>query len=73
VIDYRSLGALPEAVGLVAGLKPTRVQNYGLLSTVNRAKIFSYYVMYSGIGLTVPIFLYRKLKYKLYKYFKKRG
>jgi glycosyltransferase involved in cell wall biosynthesis len=73
VIDYRSNGAFPEAVGLVSGLKPTRNQNYGLLSSLNRARIFSYYIVYSSLGLTVPVFIYRKMKYKLYKFFKKHG
>jgi glycosyltransferase involved in cell wall biosynthesis len=73
LIDYRSLGALPEAVGLMNGLKPTNNQNYALLTAANRARIYSYYLVYSSIGLTVPIFLYRKLKYRLYKFFKKHG
>jgi len=73
LMDYRSNGAFPEAVGLIAGLKPTNNQNFSLLNAVNRTRIYTYYIVYSGIGLTMPVFLFRKLKNRLYKYFKKNG
>jgi glycosyltransferase involved in cell wall biosynthesis len=73
VIDYRSNGALPEAVGLIAGLKPSNVQNFSLLNGLNRTKIYTYYFLYSGIGLTMPVFLFRKLKNRLYKFIKKNA
>ena len=73
VIDYRSLGALPEAVGLVSGLKPTRNNNYQLLNVFNRTIIFSFYMLSSTVGLITPVVIYRKFKNRLYRFFKRRG
>ena len=73
LLDYRTLGALPEAVGMTGGLLPTRNKNYGLLNLVNRSRILFYYFTFSVIGLTLPLFIYTRVKYKMYSYFKKNG
>jgi glycosyltransferase involved in cell wall biosynthesis len=73
LIDYRTNGALPEAAGLLRGMRPGRNKNVELLSGLNRPRLYFYYMTYSAIGLLTPIFLYKKLKHRIYKFFKKKG
>jgi len=73
LLDYRTLGAYPESVGMMRGLLPTANKNYKMLNMVNRVRIFFYYSASSIIGLTMPLFIYRRLKYKMYNYYKKGG
>ena len=73
LLDYRTLGAYPESVGLTMGMFPVRNNNYQLLSLFNRIKVMLYYCASSAIGLTMPLFIYNRLKYKMYNYYKKAG
>ena len=73
LLDYRSHDAFPEAVGLMNGMRPARNQHYKLLSLANRIKILFYYGLYSLAGLTMPIMIYSRLKYKLYQFVKNHG
>lgn len=71
VIDYKSNGALPAAVGLVQGLHPVRNTNFKLLSAVNRVKLYSMYLLFSGAALVTPAMLFNKVKSALYARLKK--
>lgn len=71
ILDYKENGALPEAVGLIAGLNPLKNINFKLLSFQNRLLVLGLYVWSSVFGLLVPIFLFKMLKQKLYTFFKK--
>lgn len=73
LMDYRSLKAFPEAVGLMRGMRPTRHANFKLLNGFNRIRLYFYYLLFSAVGLLTPLFLYKKLKDRLYRYFKKRA
>lgn len=73
LIDYRVNGALPEAAGLLRGMRPARNENLKLLSGLNRPRLVFYYMTYSAIGLLTPVFVYKKLKTRIYKFFKKKG
>jgi hypothetical protein len=69
--DYKSIGALPEAVGLIIGLNPSKLPTYHFLSFLNRIRIWILYVLFSISALLLPSFIFQKLKNKLYKYYKK--
>lgn len=71
ILDYKSNKALPAAVGLLHGMKPTNSTNYKLLNSFNAFRIW---VVYLGVGITallMPVFLFRKLKTWLYSIVKK--
>jgi glycosyltransferase involved in cell wall biosynthesis len=71
IVDYKSNGAFPEAVGLVQGLHPAKDKNFGLLIFPNRLRIYGYYILFSIGGLATPVWLFRKIKMRLYRRFKK--
>lgn len=71
LLDYRSNKALPEAVGLVAGLHPTINKQFYLLSGINRLKIYTKYLLSTLIGILTPVFLFTKLKKGIYKFLRK--
>ena len=71
VVDYKSNGALPAAVGLVQGLHPARNTNFKLLSGVNKVKLYSMYLLFSGAALVTPATLFNKVKSTLYARLKK--
>lgn len=71
IVDYKSNGALPEAVGLMQGLYPAKDKNFQLLVFPNRLRIYGYYVVFGIGGLATPVWLFRKVKMRLYKRFKK--
>jgi glycosyltransferase involved in cell wall biosynthesis len=73
LLDYRTNRAFPESVGMTSGMFPRRNKNFRLLNFFNRIRIYGYYVIYSIIGLCLPLFLYRKLKYRIYRYYKGSG
>jgi len=72
ILDYKSNGALPAAVGLVSGMRPGRNLDFGLLSFGNRIKLRLYYSLYSVASLCIPSFLFMKMKQRLYRFAKKR-
>ncbi|MBS1490487.1 MAG: glycosyltransferase family 2 protein [Bacteroidetes bacterium] len=71
ILDYKENGALPEAFGLVAGLNPTKNKNYYRLNLPNKILIGLFYMSSSFIGLITPVFLFKKMKQRLYTFFKK--
>ena len=71
LLDYRENKAFINAVGLSIGLNPSRYINIKKLSFFNRAKIILIFWMSTIIGLLFPVFLFKKVKSKLYKIFKK--
>ena len=71
ILDYKENGALPEAVGLIKGMNPLRNKNFGKLIWFNKIIILSIYAMGSFAALIMPVFLFKKIKSKLYQYFKK--
>ncbi|HRH49718.1 MAG TPA: glycosyltransferase family 2 protein [Panacibacter sp.] len=71
ILDYKENGALPEAFGLVAGMNPLRNINYKKLNLHNRILLYILYISVSFFALITPIFIFKKLKTRLYRYFKK--
>lgn len=71
ILDYKENGALPEAIGLIIGLNPLRNQNFKKLIWRNRLAILFFYVCSVVLGLCTPVVLYKKLKQRLYTFFKK--
>lgn len=71
VIDYKDNGALPAAVGLVQGLNPVQNDNFKLLSPINKVKLYSIYVFFSGAALVTPTTVFNKMKSTLYARLKK--
>jgi hypothetical protein len=71
VLDYKSNGALPAAVGLLQGLIPSRNENTRLLNVFNRTKIWGWYIIASTAGLITPVALFKSLKHWLYNKLKR--
>lgn len=71
IVDYKSNGALPAAVGLVQGLMPSRNENTRLLNFFNRTKVWGWYFFASAAGLLTPVALFRQLKHWLYNKLKR--
>lgn len=69
--DYKSNDALPEAVGLIQGMFPSKYENFNLLSITNKIKIFLIYFIGSVISLMTPNFVFQKMQNKLYQRLKK--
>jgi len=71
ILDYKENNALPEAVGLMAGMKPSRNNNYNLLNTGGKIIISFIYLISSFFAFLMPVAIFNKVKPQLYKYFKK--
>ena len=71
ILDYKENNAFPEAVGLILGMNPLKVNNYKKLKIFNRISIFIIYLSSSFFALLTPVFIFKKIKGKLYRYFKK--
>lgn len=71
IVDYKSNGAFPAAVGLVQGLSPARNTDLHLLSYFNRFRIWGWYLIASLGGLLMPVSLFKRLKSWLYNLLKK--
>lgn len=67
LLDYRKNSALIAALGLREGLKLKYFKNYELFSTTDKLKLKTYYMLSSFLGLTIPVYLFEKLKKQLYK------
>jgi len=72
LLDYRSNDALPEAVGMINGLYPSRNKNFKELNLFNRQRIYFLYFLTSMAGLLVPVYFFIKLKPALYKWLRKK-
>ena len=66
IIDYKSNGAFPAAVGLVHGLLPSRNENTRMLNFYNRTRIWCLYFFSSTAALLTPVAIFRKIKHWLY-------
>jgi Glycosyltransferases involved in cell wall biogenesis len=71
ILDYKSNRAFPEAVGLMVGLRPSKNKNIYRLTWFNRIKIGFIYWFLSIIAFVTPVFLFTKLKNRLYKLVKR--
>lgn len=71
ILDYKSNGALPEAVGLMVGMNPRKNKNFSYLNLYNKVRIYFKYFFSTVIGFITPVFIFRKLKNKVYQFFKK--
>ena len=71
IVDYKSNGAFPAAVGLVQGLLPSRNENTRLLNYYNRIKIWGWYIFASTAGLIAPVSLFKRVKVWLYNKIKR--
>lgn len=71
IIDYRSCGAYPEAVGLAHGMYPRSNQDFSRLGFFGKTKIMLIYITASFGALLFPVFIFKKMKTALYNYFKK--
>lgn len=72
LLDYRSHGAFPEAVGMVLGLRPARNRHYASLSVWNKLRLQSYYLFFAALGLFTPLGIFRKYKVKVYSWLRRR-
>lgn len=71
LLDYRSNGAFPEAIGLVRGLNPYKNQNFKQLNRFNRMRIMGMYSFSSMAGVVTPVTLFKKIKTRVYNYLKR--
>jgi glycosyltransferase involved in cell wall biosynthesis len=71
LINYRSLGAFPEAWGLTKGLAPRKFFYFSELPAVRKIKIYAVYYLFTVIGLLTPVYVFNKLKAAAYRYAKK--
>lgn len=72
LLDYRSHNALPEAVGMINGLYPSRNKNFKELNLINRQRIYFLYFMSSLAGLLVPVYFFLRLKPAIYKWLRRK-
>ncbi|MBE7170990.1 MAG: glycosyltransferase family 2 protein [Williamsia sp.] len=72
LLDYRSNGAYPAALGLSRGMKPSSLPTYAFLSPWNKRRIGLLYRFSTLVGLTTPVYLFNKLKVKLYGLIKRK-
>lgn len=71
ILDYKSNNAVPEAVGLMVGMNPHKNSNFKLLNFYNKTRIYTKYFLSTFIGFITPVFIFKKLKNAIYKFFKK--
>ena len=73
LVDYRSNGALPAAVGLIQGLNPSKNKHINELSAYQRIRLWCIYIFYSVAGLLVPVSLFMRIKNSLYNRIKSKN
>ena len=71
ILDYKENNAFPEAIGLLVGMYPNKNKNFGILNTSNKVITLFIYLFYSVLALLTPVFLFKRFKSQLYKFFKK--
>ena len=71
ILDYKSNGAFPEAIGIISGLNPLKNKQFFLLGFFDRLTIFFRYIFFSFFALMTPASLFKRHKNRLYKFFKK--
>lgn len=71
ILDYKSNGALPEAVGLTVGMSPSKNKNFSYLNFTNKMRIYFKYLFSTFIGFITPVIIFKKLKNTIYQLYKK--
>ena len=71
ILDYKENGAMPEAFGLIVGLYPGKNRNFKKLNFLNRIYIYINYFVFTIGAILMPVAIFKKIKSKLYRYFKK--
>jgi len=71
ILDYKENHAFPEAIGLLVGMYPSKNKNFSVLNIQNKATTLFVYLFYSALALLTPVFLFKRFKSRLYKFFKK--
>ena len=71
ILDYKENNAYPEAAGLIMGMRPSKNTNFSKLNWYNKIKIHTLFFVSSFGAVLMPVFLFNKMKTKLYKHFKK--
>lgn len=72
LLEYRNCGGFVDAVGVVLGMYPLKVVKAYTLGFGHKIGLFINYFIFSAIGLFTPVFMFNKLRYKIYNYIKKR-
>jgi hypothetical protein len=72
LLEYRNCGGFVDSVGLAAGMYPRKHINKYPLSNLQKLKIYIHWLTFSAIGLFTPVFLFNKLRFKIYNYLKKK-
>ncbi|HNR06407.1 MAG TPA: glycosyltransferase family 2 protein [Saprospiraceae bacterium] len=72
LLDYRTHGAFPAAVGLMQGMVPHRSPDIGLLNGMQTIRLWVWYSLASLAGLVTPLFIFTRTKSLLYKMVKRR-
>lgn len=67
MMEYRKHGAFPEAVGIMAGMKPSGIREIKNLKFNNRIKILLIYYMFSSAALIMPVKLFEYVKSSLWQ------
>jgi glycosyltransferase involved in cell wall biosynthesis len=71
ILDYKQNDALPESVGLIIGLSPSRNKDFKLLSIFSQFKIYLIYCFSAIFSLLMPVYFYKTFKQKIYTLLKK--
>ena len=71
ILDYKSNGAFPEAIGITVGLNPKRNADFRLLGFVSRMQILLRYRFFSILAFLTPSGIFKKYKNQLYQLFKR--
>jgi glycosyltransferase involved in cell wall biosynthesis len=71
LLDYRQNKAFVAAVGLMRGMRPRRVKRVKELSLWQKIKIYGWYFFSTCVGLLTPVFLFRAIKNRIYRFIKK--
>ena len=72
LVDYRSNGAFPAAIGLVQGLNPSKNRHINELGILYKIRLWCIYIFYSAAGLLIPVSLFMRIKNSLYNRIKKK-
>lgn len=71
LLDYRSNGSFVGAVGMMQGLKPSGIPQLQNLSLLEKVKLSILYYISTVIGFLLPVFIFNRLKIRIYKQLKK--
>lgn len=72
LLEYRNCGGFVDAVGIVLGMYPAKVVKKYTLGIHHKIGLFANYFIYSAVGLFTPVFIFNKLRFRIYNYIKSR-